>query len=162
MTAHNTCSEPHACHLNATRNSRPHALTPQSYVVFTQLHTDCSSFYLPRGIEARVGHVRSGDRTRTSCTHERTCVGAANTLTIWASQTDRTIGMCTQNVDDFSIQHFYSNSCRGPRWDLPSTYCWQQPYPLIAKLKMNVIVLVNADLSRRRWPIHLVRLSIRF
>jgi len=29
-------------------------------------------------MEARVELVRSGDRTRTSCTHERTCVGAAN------------------------------------------------------------------------------------
>jgi len=31
-------------------------------------------------MEARVELVRSGDRTRTSCTHERTCVGAANAL----------------------------------------------------------------------------------
>jgi len=41
-------------------------------------------------MEARVELVRSGDRNRTSCTqHERTCVGAANALTNWASQTDR-------------------------------------------------------------------------
>jgi len=40
-------------------------------------------------MEARVELVRTGDWTRTSCTHERTCVGAANTLTNWASQTDR-------------------------------------------------------------------------
>jgi len=31
-------------------------------------------------MEARVELVCSGDRTRTSCTHERTCVGAANAL----------------------------------------------------------------------------------
>jgi len=40
-------------------------------------------------MEARVELVRSGDRTRTSCTHERTCVRAANALTNWASQTDK-------------------------------------------------------------------------
>jgi len=40
-------------------------------------------------MEARVKLVRSGDRTRTSCTHERTCVGATNALTNWASQTNR-------------------------------------------------------------------------
>jgi len=42
-------------------------------------------------MEARVELVRSGDRTRTSCTHEWTnwtCVGAANSLNNWASQTD--------------------------------------------------------------------------
>jgi len=39
-------------------------------------------------MEARVELVRLGDRTRTSCIHERTCVGAANALTNWASQTD--------------------------------------------------------------------------
>jgi len=39
-------------------------------------------------MEARVKFVRSRDPTRTSCTHERTCVGAANALTNWASQTD--------------------------------------------------------------------------
>jgi len=39
-------------------------------------------------MEARVELVRSRDRTRTFCTHERTCVGAANTLTNCASQTD--------------------------------------------------------------------------
>jgi len=31
-------------------------------------------------MEAGVELVRSGDRTRTSCTHERTCVGAAKRL----------------------------------------------------------------------------------
>jgi len=35
-------------------------------------------------MEARVELVRSGDRIRTSCTQERTCVGAANALTNWA------------------------------------------------------------------------------
>jgi len=40
-------------------------------------------------MEARVELVRSGDRTQTSCTHERTCVGAANALTNWASQTEK-------------------------------------------------------------------------
>jgi len=30
----------------------------------------------------------NNDRTRTSCTHERTCAAAANALTNWASQTD--------------------------------------------------------------------------
>jgi len=57
-------------------------------VVVTHLHMNCSSFYLPWGMEARVELIRSRDRTRTSCTHERTCVGAANALTNWASQTD--------------------------------------------------------------------------
>jgi len=42
-------------------------------------------------MEARVKLVRSGDRTRTSCTHERTCVGAANALTDSASQTDSAV-----------------------------------------------------------------------
>jgi len=39
-------------------------------------------------MEARVELVRSGDRTRTSCIHEPTCVRAASALTNWASQTD--------------------------------------------------------------------------
>jgi len=39
-------------------------------------------------MEARVELVCSGDRTRTSCTHERICIRAANDLTNWASQTD--------------------------------------------------------------------------
>jgi len=33
-------------------------------------------FTNPGGMEARVELVRSGDWTQTSCTHERTCVGA--------------------------------------------------------------------------------------
>jgi len=40
-------------------------------------------------MKARVELVRSGDQTRIPGTHERTCVGAANALTNWASQTDR-------------------------------------------------------------------------
>jgi len=32
-------------------------------------------------MEVRVELVLSGDRTRTTCTHERTCVGAAYALT---------------------------------------------------------------------------------
>jgi len=65
------------------------ALTLQSSVVVTQLDTDCSSFYLRQRMEARVKLVCSRDRTRTSCTHERTCVRVANALTNWASQADR-------------------------------------------------------------------------
>jgi len=38
-------------------------------------------------MEARVKLVRSGDYTQTSCTHEQTCVGAANALTELARQT---------------------------------------------------------------------------
>jgi len=45
-------------------------------------------FTYPGGMEARVELVCSGDRTQTSCTHEWTCVRAANALTNWASQTD--------------------------------------------------------------------------
>jgi len=33
-------------------------------------------------MEAKVELVISGDRIRNSCTHERTCVGAANALTL--------------------------------------------------------------------------------
>jgi len=62
--------------------SRPHALTSQSYVAVTQLHTNYSSYYLPGGMEAGVKLVCSWGRTRTSCTHERTWVGAANAFTI--------------------------------------------------------------------------------
>jgi len=40
-------------------------------------------------MEARVELVRPGNRTRTSCTRELTCVRAANTLTNWAGQTLR-------------------------------------------------------------------------
>jgi len=48
-------------------------------------------------MEARVKLVRSGDRTRTSCLHERTCVGAANALTNWASH-GRALSCIGQNV----------------------------------------------------------------
>jgi len=47
-------------------------LTPQSSVEINRLHTNCSSFDLPRWIESGptpVKLVRSGDRTRTSCTY---------------------------------------------------------------------------------------------
>jgi len=37
-------------------------------------------------MEAGVEPVRSGDQTQTSCTHERTCVRAANALTNWATR----------------------------------------------------------------------------
>jgi len=55
-------------------------------------------------MEARFKLVRSGDRTRTSCTNERTCVGAASALTNWASQTDR----CCCGYKDYE---FYFKLC---------------------------------------------------
>jgi len=61
----------------------------QSSVVIIQLCTYCSSFYLPRidGSWSRAC-LRRG-LNRTSCMHtERTVSGAANALTIWASETD--------------------------------------------------------------------------
>jgi len=61
-------------------------LTPQTFVVVTQPHTNCSSFTYPGGMEARVKLDCSGDRTRTFCIHERTCVGAANASTELAKQ----------------------------------------------------------------------------
>jgi len=52
--------------------SRPHDLHSQYSVVVTHVPTNCSSFYLPGGKESRVKLVRSGERSRTFCTHERT------------------------------------------------------------------------------------------
>ena len=42
----------------------------------------------PEGMKSWVEIVCFGDRTRTSCPHEWTCVEAANDSTNWASQTD--------------------------------------------------------------------------
>jgi len=46
--------------------SRPRILTLQYFVVVTQLHTNCSSFYVHGEMEVRVKLVCSRDRTRTS------------------------------------------------------------------------------------------------
>jgi len=67
--------------------SRPHASTPQPSVVVTHLHTNCSSFYLHRryGSQSQVCPLQGSNPDLLP--HERTCVGAADVLTNWASQT---------------------------------------------------------------------------
>jgi len=48
---------------NEKINSRPHALTPQSFVVVIQLYNNCSSFYLPRrdGSQRRACPLRGSN-----------------------------------------------------------------------------------------------------
>ena len=81
----------HTCGSLRLRLHKPHVAiltaTRFTFVVFCcdhPLHTGCCS----GGMESWVEIVCSGDGTRTSRTHEWTCVGAANDLTNWASQTD--------------------------------------------------------------------------
>ena len=66
--------------------SRPHDSHSQFSVVVTHYILIAAHFTYPGELESWVVIVCSGDWT-TSCMHEWTCVGAANDLTNWASQT---------------------------------------------------------------------------
>jgi len=83
-------------------------------------------------MEARVELACSGDPTRTSCTHERTCVRAANAVTNWASQTDRncvwnrlrTLGFVEQPRQQLGllmqVSQYHVDSHESPGWGWPS------------------------------------------
>ena len=66
------------CKSHAWPFSRPHDLHSQSSVAVIHYILIAPHFICPRRMEARLELVCSADQTRTSCTHERTCVGAAN------------------------------------------------------------------------------------
>jgi len=63
-------------------------------------------------MEVRVELVCSGVRTRTSCTHERTCVRAANALTNWASQTNQS---ANQSVNRPAVRDLTPVSANWPK-----------------------------------------------
>jgi len=141
--------------------SRSHASTPQSSVVVTQLHTSAPRFSYTGGMEARVELVRSGDPTRTSCTHERTCVRAANAFTNLASQTDHIIVICMA-YKSYIYTKKRANSClnagRNKRWVFSSSSYIRHralQYGILWNIILTIILVtlhqVNSTLMSRFW-----------
>jgi len=80
-------------------------LTWQSSVEVTQhCILIAPGFTYPGGMDSRVKLAYSEDRNRTSCTHERTCVEAADVLTNSASQTVDSMPSKTQ-ICRLPLQH---------------------------------------------------------
>jgi len=69
-------------------------------------------------MEARVELVCSGDRTWTSCTHERTCVRAANALTNRASHTDNDVIIWQEKeIESLFRRHFPLSPMHVLNWE---------------------------------------------
>jgi len=81
-------------------------------------------------MEARVELIRSRDWTRTSCTHERTCVRVANALTNWASQTDKEV-----RVQELKV-HCSNSDNLGDKWKAFS-------YPLGGYTPILLMIVVD-------------------
>jgi len=104
--------QPHVTITAARFNSAVFLVVTQYYILIA------THFTYPGGMEARVERVGSRDRTRTFCTHERTCIGPANALTNWTSQTDESSGNWLPVITSKELFLKYTGPISRMSWDV--------------------------------------------